>query len=246
MFARVALRSGAIVPTLLRTSKPCVVAAPKLMFHTSQERLGYKLPELPDKVRMGFIPEEWFQMFYPKTGVTGPYVFGTGLVLFLLNKEIYILGPETMHGIAIFGIIIYSIKKFGPMIAAYMDAQRETQLKDAYEWKETQLKEFTDNVEEDFIFILCLYGRHHFFDAKRENVAMQLEIEFRERQLALSNAVKKRLDYHVDMENLQTRMQQQHMVRWIEKNVVQSITPKQEKELLDKCITDLKGMAVTA
>ncbi len=56
---------------------------------------------------------------------------------------------------------------------------------------------------------------------------MQLEIEFRERQLALADAVKKRLDYHVDMENMKTRMQQLHMVRWIEKNVIKSITPQQ-------------------
>lgn len=207
---------------------------------------GYKLPEYPDKVRLGFIPEEWFQAFYNKTGVTGPYVFGTGLLLYLLNKEIYVLGPETMHGIAIFSIIIYGIKKLGPMLAESQDKKREEALKMFEDWKDNATKGLRDGIEEENKELWRLDGRHHLFDAKRENVSLQLETEFRERQLAVANAVKQRLDYHVDLENLKTRMEQQHMVKWIEENVISSITPKQEKALLDKCITDLKTMSATA
>ena len=46
------------------------------------------------KVRLGFIPDSWFQAFYSKTGVTGPYLFVGGLVTFMFSKEILVTEPE--------------------------------------------------------------------------------------------------------------------------------------------------------
>lgn len=56
---------------------------------------------------------------------------------------------------------------------------------------------------------------------------MLLEINYRERLLTVYNEVKKRLDYQVALQNLLRRKEQDHMINWIEKSVVQSITPQQ-------------------
>lgn len=56
---------------------------------------------------------------------------------------------------------------------------------------------------------------------------MLLETNYRERLLMVYNEVKKRLDYQVAMQNLKRQKEQDHMIQWVEKNVVQSITPQQ-------------------
>lgn len=56
---------------------------------------------------------------------------------------------------------------------------------------------------------------------------MLLEANYRERLLTVYNEVKKRLDYQVAMQNLKQQKEQDHMIQWVEKNVVQSITPQQ-------------------
>ena len=144
--------------------------------HTSSQSLA-PVPPLPEKggqVRHGIIPEELFQLLYPKTGVTGmwalegwvsciyyllniimtyllstgniilmvfdffffcliigvffllgPYMLGTGLLVYLLSKEIYIVNHETLSAISIGAVVIYGIKKFGPSVAAFADKLNE-------------------------------------------------------------------------------------------------------------------------
>ena len=56
------------------------------------------------------------------------------------------------------------------------------------------------------------------------------DFRYRERMAQVHDAVKRRLDYQVELVNTRKRFEQQHMVDWIVNNVVQGITPKQVRE----------------
>ncbi|XP_038675553.1 ATP synthase F(0) complex subunit B1, mitochondrial [Scyliorhinus canicula] len=217
-------------------------------FHTSCQSLS-PVPPLPEeggKVRYGLIPEEFFQFLYPKTGVTGPYMFGTGLMTYLLSKEIYVINHETFSAISIGIVVLYGIKKFGKDVAQFADKLNETKVEKAQEVKDAAINSLDVAIKEEKQEQWRIEGRHHLFDAKRNNVAMMLETNYRERLHMVYDAVKRRLDYQVGLQHLQRRLAQEHMANWVEKNVIQSISPQQEKESIAKCISDLKALAKTA
>ncbi|XP_042320455.1 ATP synthase F(0) complex subunit B1, mitochondrial [Sceloporus undulatus] len=249
MLSRLALR--ALAPAGLKSWAPSLTAGVLQVsrpLHTSQAHLAPvpPLPETGGKVRHGIFPEEFFQFLYPKTGVTGPYMLGTGLLLYLLSKEIYIINHETVAGICIVGLIIYGIKKYGADVAAFADKLNEEKIATAAAVKNNMIAHLEKTIAEEKKEQWRVEGRHYLFDAKRNNVAMLLETNYRERMLTVYNEVKKRLDYQVALQHLKRRMEQDHMINWVEQNVRQSITPQQEKESIAKCILDLKTLSKSA
>ncbi|XP_065554360.1 ATP synthase F(0) complex subunit B1, mitochondrial [Lathamus discolor] len=248
MLSRLVLRAA---PAALRSLPPPVavgVLHATRPLHTSKQHLA-PLPPLPEKggeVRHGLIPEEFFQFLYPKTGVTGPYMLGTGLILYFLSKEIYVVNHETVAAACILSVIIYAIKKFGPDVAAFADKLNEEKLAKAQAVKNESIEGLEAAIEQEKKEQWRIEGRSYLFDAKRNNIAMLLEANYRERLLTVYSEVKKRLDYQVAMQNLKRQKEQDHMIQWVEKSVVQSITPQQQKESIAKCILDLKALSKTA
>ncbi|KAG9270785.1 ATP synthase F(0) complex subunit B1, mitochondrial [Astyanax mexicanus] len=243
MLSRLVLTSGSALKNS-GSFGACVVQASRSIHSSPQSKAPLPpLPEKGGKIRHGIFPEELFSLLYPKTGVTGPYMLGTGLLLYMLSKEIYVINHETFAALSISSVIIYGIKKFGPGVAAYADKLNEEKVAKAQEVKDVAVARLAQAIEDEKKEQWRVEGRHMLFDTKRNNVTMLLETNYRERLHMVTSEVKRRLDYQVELQNLHRRMEQEHMVNWVEQNVVKSITPQQEKESIAKCISDLKVLA---
>merc|ERR1712055_1199234 len=186
-------------------------------------------------VRHGFIPESWFQSFYKTTGVTGPYVFMGTFGTFLMSKEYFIFSFET--NILFTGLVfmIYVIKKLTPGTNAMLEGFQKDQ-KDLY-------AEYENHCKGELQKTVAHYEKELSYAAKRDNVGLQLEAEYRERQNKVYSEVKRRLDYQVATDTVKRRVEQAHMVNWIIDSVKKSITPETEKANLQSCLARLKSLA---
>jgi len=225
-------------------------AANKKYFGPERDTVNFPVnvqPVTNPPVRFGFIPDTWFQAFYNKTGVTGPYLFGGGLITYLLSKEVWIIEHNFTHFLSFWIAMWIIIAKYGGKIGQYLDQTNEA-FEERDWWKPVNKAkdQFKKHIEDTEKAIWREDGQKYLFEAKRENVDLQLESIYRQRLAEVHTAVKKRLDYMVEVESTQRRVQQQHMVQWIVNSVMASITPQQEKESLSKCIQDLKALSAKA
>jgi F-type H+-transporting ATPase subunit b len=222
-------------------------AAHKIYFGPERDTVNFPIKEMPltnPPVRLGFIPETWFQAFYDKTGATGPYLFGGGLITYCLSKEIWIIEHNFTHFLS-FWIAFYILaRKMGPGLAKYFDQQNEA-LENRTWWAPLNKakQQYEETIIETEKNIWREEGQKYLFAVKKENVDLQLESVYRQRLAEIHQSVKKRLDYQVDILNSTRRIQQQHMVQWIVDGVMAGITPQQEKDSMTKCIDDLKALA---
>uniref|UniRef100_A0A8C0NMB3 ATP synthase subunit b n=2 Tax=Canis lupus familiaris TaxID=9615 RepID=A0A8C0NMB3_CANLF len=186
------------------------------------------------------------RMVLSAAAAAGPYVLGTGLILYSLSKEIYVITAETFSAISTIGLLIYVVKKYGASIGEFADKLSEQKIAQLEEVKQASIQQIQDAIDTEKSQQALVQKRHYLFDVQRNNIAMALELTYRERLHRVYREVKNRLDYHISVQNMMRRKEQEHMINWVEKHVVQSISAQQEKETIAKCIADLKLLAKKA
>jgi len=259
MLGRVLFRSNGILATWAprcavrqnstAVSKEVADDAPVWVDRPERDLVNFPRPKQrinPSPVRMGFVPQGWFDMLYNKTGVTGPYMLGAGLITFLVSKELYVLEHEFYGGFCLFLTYTVAAKKFGPSVAEYLDKEIEEDNRKMDEGRAEAIAQQQETLANAKEGIESAKNHAILFDAKKENVALQLEASYRQRLQDVHNQVKKRLDYQLETSNVQTQFEQKHMINWIVGNVRESITPALQQASLKQCITDLKSLAAKA
>lgn len=241
-------QSQILVRTLSTTSARLDQSAPIFANEKGPERDLVNFPRrqrpiYPDKVRHLWIPEEWFTFFHEKTGVTGPYMFTAAVGTFLVSKEIWVLEHEFYCGVALWIVLAGLVKGVGKDVSAFLDKEVDAQEAELKSIRQNEIDRCKAALTEEENGQWMATSYQELMAAKKENVGMQLEIEYRTRLNEAYKQVKRRLDYQLATANVLRAAEQKHMVQWIIDNVRKSITAKQEADALKACVADLKALA---
>ncbi|KRX94944.1 ATP synthase subunit b, mitochondrial [Trichinella pseudospiralis] len=198
----------------------------------------------PPKTRLGFIPDSWFNALYDITGVTGPYILTGGLVLLILQKELLGSSHEMVVLFVRIAFFVYVGRKFGSLVARWAEAglveeenKQQEFLKNRLKTLHSSVAECSKKIESYKALVPMIY------EAKRENIALQIEADYRQRLAVAHKNVKQRLDYMVDSAALKRKYQRKNMLDWVVNEVKKSITAQQEKAMMTQCIDRLKELS---
>lgn len=160
----------------------------------------------------------------------------------MLSKEIYVCEHEFYSGLSLALVLIYGIKKLGPSVAATLDKGID-EIEESWESGRTeQIQSLKELIEHEKKEQWRTDSQKMILDIKKENVALQLEAAYRERLAQVYSEVKKRLDYQVQLLDVERKLSQRQAVQWIVDNVKKAFTPEQEKAVLLRCISDLQSL----
>jgi len=240
MLSRVALNKGAQAQKVL--VRGLAVSNPNM----ERDLVNFPQRQRPierSPVRCLVFPEEWFTALYPKTGVTGPYMFLAGFGTFLASKEYFVMEHDFYVGVGLAAVLTYVVKTLGPGWTETINQELDEEEAELRSIRQNEIDACKNAIDGEKSSQVDAASWSDIIAAKKEAVGLQLEAAYRARLVEAHSQVKKRLDYQLETANVMRRMEQKHMVDWIISGVKKAITPAQEDAALKKCIADLKKLS---
>jgi len=216
--------------------------------HDSAERdfANFPPPTMPaegGKLRVGFLPEEWFTAFYNKTGVTGPYLLFWGGVFTAISKEYYVGWIDTAHVMCVMAIVMFIHKMYGHKVRGWFDRELQKEEDVIKQAEADQMKGIhADIVKSEQTKNLPEVNKLAH-EAKRENILLQLEAAYRARLAQINSEVRRRLDYQVAVQGVYKRLERDQAISYILGEVNKSLGAAQEKEAFQSGLGQLKALS---
>jgi len=239
MLSRLAAsRSTALLNQVL---KPCVVGAVTAKRDISVPPTEHNMRPIYNK----YFKQAWpsFQMYKAMAGETSGTFFGAGVMAWLISKEIFVINDEVMLGFIMFGTIYHLQKILGVPYGKALKKKHQDYLDRIYDEKHQSMAALEEAIVNERMCEEAWVNREEFFDVTRQNNQVELELEYKKRLHEVESAVQKRLDYQVDLQNIENSIEERHMVAWVEKQVLDSISEAKDGDTLSQCIRDLNELA---
>jgi len=219
--------------------------------HPERDLVNFPYParsQYPPKTRMLMFPDSWFTSFHKITGTSGPYLFFGGVFAFYLNKELWVFEEQghLLVGWITFYLLLtrtinYRVDKWGAQkyeegINRFKALIAED-LKHAVEFRKTSAAEAASfaAVQTDFPTIF------------RENLALQLEANYRKNVDKAASELKRRIDYLKEVEDIKQRFERELFLSAINDGVSRAVQTNEgniKTKYLESCIAQLGQLPV--
>lgn len=105
--------------------------------------------------------------------------------------------------------------------------------------REEEKQIYIEALEDEAFAQYQMQGNLLLIDAKRENVALQLEDEYRKRQMHVYGEVKRILDYQVEVAQVYKKIHHKNLLEYVLREVSKAVTPDMHDKLLNYSINKL-------
>lgn len=197
------------------------------------------------KVRFGFVPNEWFEQFFKRTGVSGFGTFCFTVGITLMSKEYYVLEHEYYNGLSMLLICILAAKNIGPGIAKFLDSEIDEYERSLTAHRKGTTEQYENAIQHENKLQHSSEGSIMLAAAKRENVDLQREAAYRARCFHAYQETVKRLEYCATRDVVEQAIARRCMADWVVEEVRNAVTKDIQQKSVNKCIEDLKYLADT-
>lgn len=199
--------------------------------------------ETEERVVHYCVPKTLVEFLEPKLGATGLYTVTLGGLTAFLSKEWLVFHAETMTAVTLFMACTFLNIMAGDMVRNTIEEEFTATYDKFYACKEHDIAAYTEIVTKYKDAQQQAQGQAIYNQQKLTNLALMLDAEFYQRQNSLVEAVTKKLNYQVAIQNALADQERNHMINWIQTEVNSEIANLDQDEMIRVCVDSLKSQA---